>query len=543
MTRRSVGLVVFLVVLVGTASAQQSQLPPRDLPRTQSSVGTGAITGIVRAADTGMPVRGVDIRLAASGPRGAVRGAFTDASGRYEITGLPDGQYTLVASKVRYMTMTYGQTRTGEEARPVLLTDGQRVENVDFALPAGAVIVLRVSDRFGDPAVGFRVNLYQSRFSAGQRSLAPLLVSNFGSSTDDRGEIRLSGLPPGEYYVSAGGGPGPRPGLPASDQDVQTFYPGTAADADAQAITVGLGEEVVVAFNTVFSRSARVSGTIVGADARPDVRMGRRLVGSGLNMVDVNVAADGSFSATNLAPGNYEMSATTATETGSLRVTVTGEDVTGLVLAMKPVVPLRGKVTFEGTPPAGIPLTQAAFVLRPEFTETPFLPSAARYKPDWTFEMPALDGAGVFRGDLPRGWFLKAVRLDGRDVTDTVMDFLNYQGKEIEVVFTQRAAEISGRVVDTAGRDVQNYVAVIFPEDQQRWTPLTRAIASVRPDQQGRFSFRGLPPGRYLVAAVDYIQSGQERDPMLLERLRARAIAVALTEDTAQNVSVKLLQQ
>jgi hypothetical protein len=29
---------------------------------------------------------------------------------------------------------------------------------------------------------------------------------------------------------------------------------------------------------------------------------------------------------------------------------------------------------------------------------------------------------------------------------------------------------------------------------------------------------------------------------MLLERLRARAIAVALTEDTAQNVSVKLLQ-
>src|SRR5688572_28144750 len=200
MIRHCTRLVAVLFVLVGTASAQQPQLPPRDLPRDQSAVGTGAIAGIVRAADTGLPVRGADIRLSASGPRGAVRGAFTDAGGRYEFIGLPEGQYTLVASKIRYMTMTYGQTRAGEEARPVLLTGGQRVENVDFALPAGAVIVLRVSDRFGDPAVGFRVNLYQSRFSAGQRSLAPLPISNFGSSTDDRGEIRLSGLPPGEYF-------------------------------------------------------------------------------------------------------------------------------------------------------------------------------------------------------------------------------------------------------------------------------------------------------------------------------------------------------
>lgn len=271
--------------------------------------------------------------------------------------------------------------------------------------------------------------------------------------------------------------------------------------------------------------------------------MGRRMIGSGLGLVDVNVAADGTFSAANLAPGNYEMTATTATELGALRVTVTGDDVSGLVLAMRPAMPLRGKVTFEGTPPAGIAQTQAAFVLRPEFVEPPGLPYAARYKPDWTFEIPALPGTGVFRGDLPRGWFLKEVRLDGRDVTDTVLDFESYQGKAIEVVFTQRANEISGRVVDAAGRNVANYGAVVFPEDPQRWTPLTRAMASARPDQQGTFSIRGLPPGRYLVAAVYYLQSGQERDPKTLERLRARATAVALIEGAAQNVSVTLLPQ
>ena len=540
MIRHTVQVVALLILIAARADGQQP-VPPRDLPRTQAVVGKGVITGTVRAADTGAPVRGADIRLTVPGPGGGLRGAFTDAGGRYEFTALPEGQFTLIASKVRYMTMTYGQTRPGEDGRPVQVASGQRVENVDFALPAGAVIVLRVSDRFGDPAVGFRVNLYQAKFSAGKRTLAPLsqYVSSFASTTDDRGEIRLSGLPPGEYYVSAGGGPGPRPGAPPSDQDVQTFYPGTSADADAQPITVGLGEEVVAAFNTVFSRAARVSGTIVGASESPQVRMGRRMIGSGLQMVDVNVAADGRFSAANLAPGDYEMTALTAEEIGALRLTVTGDDVSGLVLTMRPATPLRGKATFEGTVPAGVP--QQMFTLRPEVTEILGLPAVARYKPDWTFEIPALVGTGVLRADLPRGWFLKEVRLDGRDVTDTVLDFDTYQGKAIEVVFTQKATEISGRVTDAAGRDVTNYVAVAFSEDQQRWTPLTRAIASVRPDQQGRFSVRGLPPGRYLVAAVDYLPSGQERDPKTLEHLRSRATAVALAEGGAQNLTLTVI--
>jgi len=538
MIRRTLRIGAFLLVVACPVAAQQPVPPPRDLPRSQTAVGTGAITGIVRAADTGMPLRGVDIRLTGTGVGTGVRGAFTDASGRYEFLGLPEGQYTLIASKVRYMTMTYGQTRTGEEGRRVEVASGQRVANVDFALPAGAVIVLRVGDRFGDPAVGFQVNLFQATFAAGKRTLTRVPLSNFGTRTDDRGEIRLSGLAPGEYYVSAGGGLGPPPSVATpAERDVETFYPGTPANADAQAITVGIGDEVVVAFDTVGSRMVRASGTIVGGGARPDVRLGRRALGSGLNMVNVNVTADGSFSASSLPPGDYEMTASTETELGTLRFALASEDVSGLVLTMNPVVPLRGKITFEGTPPAG---ALAGFVLRPAFTETAGLPYAAQIRPDWTFEIRPFSGSGVLRAELPRGWFLKAVRLDGRDVTDTILDFESYQGKPIEVVFTQKATEIAGRVVDATGREVSNYVAVAFPEDQQRWTPLTRTIASVRPDQQGRFNIRGLPPGRYMVVAVDYLQSGQERDPKTLERLRARATAVALSEGGVQNLTLAL---
>jgi hypothetical protein len=195
-------------------------------------------------------------------------------------------------------------------------------------------------------------------------------------------------------------------------------------------------------------------------------------------------------------------------------------------------------VTFEGEAPRGV--VQATFVVRPALENDRIAAIAQYKKADWTFEIPALAGSGVITADLPRGWFLKAVRLEGRDVTDTLLDFETYHGKAVEVLVTQTATDISGRVTDASGRAVTNYVAVAFADDPQRWTPLSRHIASVRSDQQGRFSVRGLPPGRYRVAAVDYLPSGLERDPKILERLRGSALAVTLSEGATHNVTVTL---
>lgn len=535
--RAGVAALAIVAVLGAVAVAQQPQLPVRDVPRERITTGNGVITGIIRAADTGLPIRGADIRLTGADQPGGARGAFTDGNGRYEFTGLPDGTYQLLASKVRYMTMSYGQTRTGEEGRTVQVMGGQRVENIDFALPAGGVIVLRVGNRFGDPAVGYRVSLFQAKAGPGPRTLAPLPVSSFGSTTDDRGEIRLSGLAPGEYFVSAEAAPAV-PGTPG-EREGRTFFPGTTAESDAQPITVALGEEVFYGFDTMLSRTYRISGTIVGDAPADDVRV-ERVTSGGVTILDLTLGPGKSFSRPNLSPGEYILTARNQKELGTLRVEVAATDISNLVISMRPVQPIRGRVTFEGTAPRGV--AQTAFVVRPALENNRVAYVAQYQKADWTFEIPALTGSGVIRADLPRAWFLKAVLLDGRDVTDTVLDFETFQGKPVEVVVTQIATEIRGSVADASGRAVTNYVAVAFPEDPQRWTPLTRTIASVRPDQEGRFSIRGLPPGRYVVAAVDYLPSGRERDLKVLGRLRTAATPVALTEGASQNVSVRLQQ-
>ena len=95
--------------------------------------------------------------------------------------------------------MSYGQTRSLEPGKPVELLEGRTVEDIDFALPLGAVITGRIVDELGDPAEEARVAILRAQNTDGQRRL----VSVGSAETDDLGEFRLFGISPGRYYVSA----------------------------------------------------------------------------------------------------------------------------------------------------------------------------------------------------------------------------------------------------------------------------------------------------------------------------------------------------
>jgi protocatechuate 3,4-dioxygenase beta subunit len=534
------------IALVFSIAISAQQVPP---PQAAKPAGKGIIRGVVTALDTGRPIRNaaIAIQIADGPPVLDSRSVFTDAQGRYEITGLKAGRYTLNARKAGYLSLSYGQTRVNAGSRPVTLSESTPLDKIDFALPLAGVIVAHITDQFGDPVRGVMVRPFVQRYMEGRRQLSSLGLSGAGAVTDDRGETRIYGLAPGDYYLAA---------LPDFTVmwrgDVETLFPGTLDVASAQTVRVGAGQEVFVTFPIQRARSGSLSGRVVNSDGGPPTTPFASLeqvqLSGGGSSRRINLAPDGSFREENLPPGDW-MIVANEPEYGSARVRLLGDAVQGITVTTRKAAAVRGRVKFEGAaPPANRVVLYVTFDGPRAFVSGAggFVRStaglnviAATPEEQWAFEAQ-ISGVGAIRARDP-AWILKAVLLDGKDVTDTPLDFgAAYSGKPVEVVLTQRKGEVSGVVQNDRGQLTSDYQVVIFPEDEMQWTPFSRAFAAAGPDQQGRFTIQDLPPARYLAAAVESLAPGDERNPEVLSRLRGGATSFELSEGESRTVTLRL---
>ncbi len=286
-------------------------------PGEEAPRGTAELRGFVVAADTGAPIRRAQVRVSAPEAQ-ETRITTTDEQGRFELKELAGGRYTVTASKGGFVTLQYGQRRPSERGTAVDLPAGQTLEKVVIGLPRGSVIAGRIVDEFGEPLTGAQVSVLALRLC--ERRRASCGPAGQGNRTDDQGAFRVFGLPPGEYYVTATlrDDRGPRR---LADDDAPssgyapTYYPGTTSAADAQRVTVNLGEEVNgVAFGLTLVPLARVSGRVVGPAgsapvgpimALPDDAL--RPGGGGVRTGQIR--ADGTFEIAGLAPGRYVLQA------------------------------------------------------------------------------------------------------------------------------------------------------------------------------------------------------------------------------------------
>jgi hypothetical protein len=174
-------------------------------------------------------------------------------------------------------------------------------------------------------------------------------------------------------------------------------------------------------------------------------------------------------------------------------------------------------------------------------------PSQNRIQDDYSFEMTGLFDrrrvtASVGQpGAGPSGWYLKSVIYDGQDIIDTAIEFApgrTYEG--FQVVFTQKPTDLSGAVTDDRNRPVLDATVIVFPANRERWTYLSRYVRTIRPDTNGRFTLKNLPPEDYLIIAVQNLESGQGSDPDFLTRAREEAKPFSLTEGETKAVDIKL---
>src|SRR5262249_53254277 len=148
------------LMCAAVVSAQSGQPPPGPPPGIQGpprpgapardratvATGTAVIRGRVLAADTGRPLRRARITAAAPELGGDQRSTSTGMDGRYELTELPAGRYTIRVTRSGYIPLNYGQRRPLEQGKPLQIMDRLALENIDFSLPKGGIIRGQIVD-------------------------------------------------------------------------------------------------------------------------------------------------------------------------------------------------------------------------------------------------------------------------------------------------------------------------------------------------------------------------------------------------------------
>ncbi len=517
--------------------------------RGQQVQGTASIRGLV-TSDTNSPVRRAQVRATSPDTRSARLGT-TDADGRFELRDLPAGRWTITAAKGGFVTQQFGQRHPFESVEPIDLTDGQRF-TANFTLSRGSAITGRVSDEFGDPITGARVQVLRSQVQQGRRRLTP--TAN-GAQTDDTGSFRVFGLAPGEYYVAASLQAAPADSSTNPVSYAPTYFPGTGSVADAQRITLTLGiEQSGINFVLQPVRAVRVSGTVVDSNGAPTQALLNLTPAGfgddgGLQMGNpARVLPDGSFTILNVVPGEYVLTVNgrangnATPEVAAMPLTVGNDDLAGVSIATSKGGTMRGSIVADNNAKVQTANIQVSVQpLRP--VPGNFLPRT-QVSTAGTFELNGLIGAQVLRVDrLPDGWVVKSIRANGRDITDTALEFRGSESANVQVVLTNRISEVSG-AVRANGQPVTAASVVLFPEDAAQWVFPSRRVRMVRVDQSGVFRARSLPPGeRYLAIAVDYLEQGEFQDPVFLERMRGRATAFSLNDGENKNVDLTLVER
>ena len=147
-------------------------------------------------------------------------------------------------------------------------------------------------------------------------------------------------------------------------------------------------------------------------------------------------------------------------------------------------------------------------------------------------------------GGFSKGWNLKAITLNGRDITDAPIDVVAGQDVTgIEIHATQISAEVSGTVQSAKGAAVTDYVVVLFPPEPDKWGWQSRFVRVSRPDQTGRFSIPGVPEASYLAVALEYMEPGEEGNPEFLEKLKTLATRISVAEGEKKTITLKLSTQ
>src|SRR6266567_565261 len=204
---------------------------------------SGSISG--RVTVDGKPKAGLMVELLTTitnGPRRLIAKATTNKTGKYLLTSVASGTYDVSPSAPTLVVPNQGYS--GQSGKSVTIESGENVKGIDFDLVSKGSISGRVRDVSGEPLKGQTVELLirgENNYSRPFYSPAP-----GDHTTNDEGVYRISGVPPGRYFVKVGIAYGLTANGPRQKGDAyhpETFHPDADDPSKATVVEVATGRE------------------------------------------------------------------------------------------------------------------------------------------------------------------------------------------------------------------------------------------------------------------------------------------------------------
>lgn len=498
---------------------------------------TASLEGTVLNEVTGAPVPRAVVKLEATPAIKPQPTTFTDAEGRFRFDRLPAGAYSLTARKRGFLDV--GDIPRQVPLR-VRLDSGQHRGALVYKLTPQAIITGRVFDEFDEPVEGAYVGASVVRRAQGRVSFSGLA----GVTTNDRGEFRLIGLPPGQYLVTAAftppRGAWPSPAGARPESHVTTFYPSEVDTLAAQPVVVSAGAETAgidirLRKLPVARVWGRVSGPVGGAPRSFELRV-LPTRGSAPGVSDnqaVRTGADGAFEIRDLRPGNWILLAD-AKESGSgnVMLAVNGEDVENLRIQLHAGFPLNGTLVLDGAS-GGVDWKGHQVVLSPADGSAASRREAA-VSPDGSFALQVQQpDRYVLSAHAPAqsGLYVASIRAGGSEVLGREIDLTSGAPGSVRIVFRRDGGRLRCSVERSETTDRPPDVAVLLlpagPSRTVKWI------------EDGAAEFGSLAPGDYRALAVEGMDWWSLQQGDLPQALLDAAVKVHIDPNGAHTLTLK----
>lgn len=467
-----------------------------------------SVEGIVLEEGTDRPLKGVKVSV-----ESMQNWSYTDAEGRFSLLFADTGHYHLVPTLSGFAYSRPSRLKATVAGAWIDVSAGQKIQDIHLKMVRGAVITGALVDKDGTPIFGNHGSAALLRYRYDDEGNKVLVsapgatqpgVSGSFTYLNDRGQFRLFGIPPGDYFLKV-----------AAQGVNPAFYPGSTNESKAAPIHVNGGDEIRVGTLTVPFASDRPKMRLHIIDASGRSTDSSITFGAGTESIFF-----GSFQSSSQRVSRFSMQRQANESLGANSdVTIRRDAHVTTNIQLEDELGKLEPVTLGRA--GGIQCEMKSDVS-----------SGWIFTSDCDSDTPS----GIYQlrfSEMARDVFVLSVEANGEKSSDGKFHVAG--DTQINVLLTKVSSNVKGLVKSSDGEILSDAVVALMPDGAG--LPILSVVSAI----DGTYDLRGLPPGDYHLFAWSELEGAAYRNSEFMKAYDGKGKALHVEKNVHLSMELTVL--